>query len=42
MKLFTRIMVCALALGILTASLAGCKKAEEKDGKTATTEPAKK
>jgi hypothetical protein len=42
MKIFTRIMVCALALSLLTAALAGCGKKAEEGGGAKTDTAAKK
>lgn len=42
MKIFTRIMVCALALSLLTAAFAGCAKKAEGEGGAAKTEAAPK
>jgi hypothetical protein len=41
MKIFAKVLVCVLALSILTASLAGCGKKEPKDAKAPATAPAK-
>jgi len=36
MKIFAKVLVCVLALGILTASLAGCGKKADDTAKTET------
>lgn len=41
MKIFAKVLVCVLALGLLTASLAGCGKKPEGDAKPAAGAPAK-
>jgi hypothetical protein len=42
MKLFTKVLVCLMAIGVLTSAFAGCAKKAEEGGKTTpTTEKAK-